>query len=157
MGVFTVESTMPTGKTHEQFGQEFYVKFKESPQAFPLWFKNAPEVGHEINGEIVNGKFKKEKKEWKPNQAPTTAESKTAPAAGRKYVDNSDGQRQGMCLNNAANFVNTIDFRQEDGTPKILTDKEWADVVHSYAAALYQKGDLPKTPEGSQENPFEDA
>lgn len=143
MSTFTVKSTMATGKANEKFGKEFYVQFNEVEQAFPLWFKEAPAVGKEIEGEISNGKFKKIRKEWNPNQAPEASGDKPAPRPA--YKDNSDGMRQGMCFNNAANFVNTLVFE------KTLTDREWADLTFAYAQALYLKGDLNVPVEGSQE------
>ena len=138
---------MPTGKANEKFGKEFYVQFDESEQAFPLWFKEAPAVGKEIDGEISNGKFKKIRKEWTPN----AADPDPKPVTGAKpaYKDNSDGMRQGMCFNNAANFVNTLVFE------KTLTDREWADLTFAYAQALYLKGDLNVPVEGSQEEVVE--
>jgi len=149
MSTFTVKSTMPTGKDNPKFGKEFYVQFNESEQAFPLWFKEAPAVGKEIEGEITNGKFKKIRKEWNPNAAPEG--DVKAPATPRPaYKDNSDGMRQGMCFNNAANFVNTLVFE------KTLTDREWADITFAYAQALYLKGDLNVPVEGSQEEPAKD-
>lgn len=134
---------MPTGKKHKDYGTEFYVQFNETEQAFPLWFKEAPAVGKEIEGDITNGKFKKIRKEWNPNAAPE-GDGKTPAPARIPYKDNSDGMRQGMCFNNAANFVNTLVFE------KTLTDREWADLVFAYAQALYIKGDLNVAPEGSQ-------
>jgi hypothetical protein len=138
MSTFTVKSTMPTGKSDEKFGSEFYVQFNENEQAFPLWFKKQPEVGQEIEGDVVNGKFKKAKKEWKPQE--NAGGGNATPAVGRApYKDNSDGQRQGMCINNAANYVNTLEFKQA------LTDTEWATTVFAYAQALYRLGDLSKS------------
>ncbi len=150
MSTFTVKSTMPTGKANEKFGQEFYVQFNESEQAFPLWFKSAPEIGKEIDGEIKDGKFKKIRKEWNPNAAPEGDAKGPAPARV-PYKDNSDGMRQGMCFNNAANFVNTLVFE------KTLTDREWADLTFAYAQALYLKGDLNVPVEGSQQEAEPDA
>ena len=144
MSTFTVKSTMPTGKANEKFGKEFYVQFNETEQAFPLWFKEAPAVGKEIDGEISNGKFKKIRKEWNANAAPE-GDAKTPAPARVPYKDNSDGMRQGMCFNNAANFVNTLVFE------KTLTDREWADLTFAYAQALYLKGDLNVPVEGSQQ------
>ena len=150
MSTFTVKSTMPTGKANEKFGKEFYVQFNETEQAFPLWFKEAPAVGKEIDGEISHGKFKKIRKEWKPQEDGGNSQSGGSPAPIRPvYKDNSDGMRQGMCFNNAANFVNTLVFE------KTLTDREWADLVFAYAQALYIKGDLNVPVEGSQEEATE--
>lgn len=53
----------------------------------------------------------------------------------REYKDNSDGQRQGMCINNAAEYVKSV------ATTK-LTPNDWALRVHEYADALYSLGDL---------------
>jgi hypothetical protein len=145
MSTFTVKSTMPTGKANEKFGKEFYVQFDETEQAFPLWFKEAPEVGKQIEGEITNGKFKKIRKEWKPQDDAGGSSPSGGSQPRTPYKDNSDGMRQGMCFNNAANFVNTLVFE------KTLTDREWADLTFAYAQALYRKGDLNVTPEGSQE------
>ena len=147
MSTFTVKSTMPTGKANEKFGKEFYVQFNETEQAFPLWFKEAPAVGKEIDGEIKDGKFKKIRKEWNPNAS--NDGDKTPAPARTPYKDNSDGMRQGMCFNNAANFVNTLVFE------KTLTDREWADLTFAYAQALYLKGDLNVPVEGSQEEVVE--
>ena len=66
MSTYTVKSVMPTGKNHATYGVEFYVQFEETEQAFPLWFKEAPDVGKTIDGEIKAGKFKKIKKEYTP-------------------------------------------------------------------------------------------
>lgn len=57
--------------------------------------------------------------------------------------DNSDGQRQGMCINNANAYV--------VANNKNLSAKEWAQLTHSYAQALYSLGDLTK-----EEAPVED-
>lgn len=150
---YTVKSVMPTGKNHDTYGVEFYVQFNEVEQAFPLWFKQAPEVGTTIDGEINGGKFKKARKEWKPENSSGGASSESAPVRSGKpaWKDNSDGMRQGMCFNNAANYVATLEF------PKALTDSEWATTVFSYAQALYRMGDLQQAPEGAQETPKEEA
>lgn len=133
---YTVKSVMPTGKEHATYGTEFYVQFNEIEQAYPLWFKKAPEAGTEVEGEVKDGKFKKAKKEWKPNEN-AGGGSATKGAGRAPYRDNSDGQRQGMCINNAANYVNGLEFKKA-----ALTDVEWAETVHSYATALYRLGDL---------------
>jgi hypothetical protein len=150
MSTFTIKSVMPTGKTSQTYGTEYYTQFSEHEQPFPLWFKKEPEVGTTLEGEVVNGKFKKTKKEWnsQTQQSPRAA-TQSAPSAKPAYKDNSDGMRQGMCINNAANYVNGLEFE------KALTDVEWARTVFSYANALYRLGDLTKTPEDSQEAPAE--
>lgn len=133
---YKVESVMKTGKNSPQFGSEYYVKFYESEQTFPLWFKSDPQVDSTLNGTIEGSKFKKEKKEWNPN--PSTAETPVAspaPQSSRPYKDNSDGMRQGMCINNAANYINTVATDTVDA-------KTWAKTVHQYATELYKLGDL---------------
>lgn len=129
MPKYTIESAMKTGKKSPTYGEEFYVKFEESEDTYTLWYKTAPKKGQEQAGAIEGSKFKKEKAPYagKPS-APNTGPKKT-------YNGNSDGQRQGMCINNAANYVNSLDM-------KALTDREWAKTVHAYATALYVLGDL---------------
>lgn len=57
---------------------------------------------------------------------------------GAAYKPNNDGQRQSMCINNAAAYVNiTTDPANASASPKT-----WANTVHEYATALYQLGDL---------------
>lgn len=135
---------MPTGKTSQTYGTEYYTQFSEHEQPFPLWFKKEPEIGTTIEGEVVNGKFKKTKKEWKPEQRSEGGGNATPAVARAPFKDNSDGMRQGMCFNNAANYVATLEFKQA------LTDKEWATTVFSYAQALYRMGDLNVEQEASQ-------
>ena len=146
MSTFTVKSVMPTGKNHATYGVEFYVQFNETEQAFPLWFKEAPEIGKTIDGEINGGKFKKIKKEYTP-QAEAAPSTPGGPSSKPAWKDNSDGMRQGMCFNNAANYVATLEFKSA------LTDVEWATTVFSYAQALYRRGDLTQAPEASQDVP----
>lgn len=139
---YTIQSVMQTGKNSPQFGSEYYVKFNEMADTVPLWFKNEPAVDTPVDLEKVNGKWKKVKKEWNPqtkSQSSSPAETKTAPYARK---DNSDGMRMGMCMNNAANYVNSLSFE------KTLTDQEWALTVYAYASALYALGDL-KNPEAA--------
>lgn len=151
MGSYTVKAAMTTGKTSPTFGSEYYIQFDESDNSFPMWFKKQPTVGQRIEGDIVGGKFKKEKKEWNPNDeaASPTQAAKSSPS-GRSFKDNSDGMRQGMCINNAANYVNTLGFE------KALTDTEWASIVHSYATALYKLGDLSVAPSENVSDLFND-
>lgn len=146
---YTIENSMPTGKTHDMYGTEYQVKFHQNEGTFKLWYKQAPTVGQEQEGTIDGWKFTKAKKEYTP--APT-GESKSAeivqkpkPAyAGKTFKDNSDGMRQGMCFNNASNYVNAI----SSGTS--LTPKQWSKSVFGYAKELYDLGDL------NQEAPKED-
>lgn len=141
---YTVKSVMPTGKEHPTYGTEFYVQFEEDEQAYPLWFKAKPEVGQSVDGEVKDGKFKKIKKEYKPNEQTNVSKKEWTPM--RK--DNSDGMRQGMCMNNAANYVTSLQF------DSALTDSEWAETVFAYAQALYRMGDLK--PLESAENGSDD-
>ena len=136
MAEYKVESSMPTGKSNPQFGSEYYVKFYESEASFALWFKAQPVEGQIVNGDIEGTKFKKEKKEWNPNGGSSPATTQSAPAATKPaWKDNSDGMRQGMCFNNAANYVNAV-------ASEPVEAQVWADTVYKYANALYLKGDL---------------
>lgn len=145
MATFTVKGAMATGKQDPKFGTEFYVQLNEMADTAKLWFKQAPEVGSTLELEQSKYGWKKVKKEWNPNGPAPTQQATGAPAqsSGRSYKDNSDGMRQGMCINNAANYVNSLEF------PKALTDREWAVLVHDYASALYVLGDL-KAPEAKE-------
>jgi hypothetical protein len=128
---YTVQNAMKSGKKSETYGEEYYVKFVESEQTFPLWFKKDP-TGQKINGTINGSKFVKDKTpqaDEKPKFSPTN----------RGRYD-SDGQRQGMCINNAANYVNAQ-------ATELVDDLKWAQTVWKYANALYLMGDLGKTPE----------
>lgn len=147
MSTHTIKSIMPTGKSNDQFGREYYVQFDGIDDVPAFWFKKEPAVGDELDIERnEKGQWKKVKKPWNPNGQ--TAAAKTAtPAAASKpaWKDNSDGMRQGMWINNAASYVNTLEF------PKALTDAEWAQTVFSYASAGYRLGDLNVAPEASQD------
>ena len=138
MGTYTVENVMPTGKVDAKYGTEYMVKYKEDDRVVKVSRKVKPEVGATENGEINETKygayFKKDAVDFKPQ----------AKGEKREWKDNSDGMRQGMCFNNATAYVNTLEF------PQALTDREWADIVFSYAKALYEKGDLTGAPLGSQ-------
>ena len=139
---YTVQTAMPTGQQSPQFGTEFHVKFAESEQTFKLWYKNPPTQGQEVYGTIDGWKFKKEKKEWNPssNSAPAAQGAPSTQGTSSGFTrsrDNSDGQRQGMCINNAAAFVN-------NNAPNGIEAKDWAKMVHAYATALYRLGDLTK-------------
>lgn len=146
MATFTVKGVMPTGKNSPKYGTEFYVQFNEVEASFPLWFKTAPEVGSTIEGEIAGSKFTKIKKEYTPDAA--TPSTQGGASSKPAYKDNSDGMRQGMCFNNAANYVATLEFKQA------LTDAEWATTVFAYAQALYRMGDLKQlqSPENASQD-----
>lgn len=146
MTKYTVKAFAATGKNDPKFGAEYKVVFNEDAREVTLSRKSPVVEGQEENGEIVAGKygayFKKDPFVPSQTAANTGAASAGTPAAqpAPKYVpfkktDNSDGMRQGMCINNAANFVNSLDAPNMD-------DKEWAKMVHAYATALYRLGDL---------------
>lgn len=146
MSTFTIKQAMPTGEESPTYGKEFFVQFSEMEDTVKLWFKKEePTPGSTLDLEKGPKGWKKVKKEWKPQEK--SAQSSSAGATKPAYKDNSDGMRQGMCINNAANYVNSLEFE------KALTDTEWASTVFSYANALYRLGDLTKAPEGSQDVP----
>lgn len=150
----TVKSSMPTGKEDAKFGAEYYLQFNELPDTIPFWFKKQPESDQEMEIEQVNGKWKKVKKEWNPNQKQSTSESTSPeqPRRGGTYKDNSDGMRQGLCINNAAAFVNNQVFDDSLLKDGLLPAEVWAELVHGYATALYNKGDLnDETPKKVEE------
>lgn len=131
---YTVQNVMASGKKSPTYGDEYYVKFVESEQTFPLWFKKQPEAGLKLEGEINGSKFKKHK------SAPTTETPNNSQSNRSRY--DSDGQRQGMCINNAANYV----AQKSSG---IEQPEVWAKTVWQYANALYLLGDLGKQPEAT--------
>lgn len=137
MSEFTIKTATPTGKTDPTYGDEYYVQFEEDTRAVKMSRKAVPQPGGKENGQIIDGKygayFKKDPYQPTPQGGAVNVPAKKWTPIKR---DNSDGQRQGMCLNNAANYVNTLEFE------KALTDREWAQLVHSYATALYRLGDL---------------
>lgn len=73
-------------------------------------------------------------KQQKPDGALTSSNAPSERSGG--YKDNSDGQRQGMCINNAATFITS------QNTENTMTPAEWAEMVYEFASALYQKGEL---------------
>lgn len=132
---FHVANVMPTGETHEKFGKEFYIKFAESEDTFKLWTTKEYTEGQELQGNIVDGKFKKYKA---PYDGSTKSSTPYKKPYGAVQADKNDGQRQGMCINNAANYVNAT---QGDK----LEANDWATMVHAFAQALYNKGNLTST------------
>jgi len=132
-----------------KFGTEYIVHFNEDDREVKMSRQKPVEVGQEENGTIVSSKygayFKKDPFVPQAQPASTdTAVSAGPPTAKPAWVpkkSNSDGMRQGMCINNAANYVNSLEF------PQALTDREWASLVHSYATALYILGDLKEAEE----------
>lgn len=71
-------------------------------------------------------------KQQNPQQAGTPTGN------GTGWKDNSDGQRQGMCFNNATLFVNMM--LQKSDTA--VSPEEWAEMVRAHAKALYLRVDL---------------
>lgn len=117
----------------------------EHPKPVSLGKKdaNAFQVGMELYGHILaEQSFPTDKFKSVSKQQGSFGGGGFSKASGSNdrstYKDNSDGQRQGMCFNNAANYVskNLI----ESG--KALMPDEWAAKVHEYANALYKLGDL---------------
>lgn len=140
MPTYTIKQVKPTGKADTGYGVPYFVQFEEDERAVYAQKKSEPQVGDQWDGDIVADKYnglRFKKAPFVPGQAsaqastPAQASTYTKPA----YKDNSDGQRQGMCINNAANFVNAL------ATPD-MSDAAWANMVHAYASALYALGDL---------------
>jgi hypothetical protein len=97
--------------------------------------QSIPEPNKRYYGRIEQGEYGAVfRKEMDPN-----AQSSGFQRPTPKARDN-DGQRQGMCINNAANFVSVM----AEFAKKPLTKEEWATQVYEYASALYAKGDLGK-------------
>lgn len=140
---YTISQVMPTGESSDMYGTEYHIKFNEDAGTYKLWYKTEPQQGQEQEGEIVDGKFKKAKKEW--NGATDSGKSYKKPYAAVQ-ADKNDGQRQGMCINNAANQI----LKAQEIQGKVLGADVWAGAVYEYAQALYAKGDL-KAPETTEE------
>jgi hypothetical protein len=147
MPKYTVRQATPTGKSDPTYGTEYIVHFNEDDREVRLSKKDAVVVGQEFNGTINSNKygcyFKKDP--FVPGQATapaaTTSPQPTAKPS-RTFKDNSDGMRQGMCINNAANYVNKI-----LGVDEPLDAAAWAKAVHAHATALYRLGDLTQDPD----------
>lgn len=142
MEKYTIEKVSPTGKQSPMYGTEYHVKFVENEGHFKLWYKSAPTEGQVQEGTIDGWKFKKAKKEFNPDNQESTQETTSAPkptASRAPYKDNSDGMRQGMCFNNASQYVLNV-------SPEPLAPAEWAKAVNAYAQALYLVSELSKEP-----------
>lgn len=124
---------------HPQYGQKYHVKFAEEAQSVEVSRKTEPVIGEVLDGTITNGRFKKTPKPYTPGSPQQRYD-------GPKRHDNSDGMRQGMCINNASEYVRSM----TESTGKILEPAQWATVVHGYANELYKLGDL----EGSSFDPI---
>lgn len=115
----------------------------EHPKPVSIGKKDAAafKVGMELHGHIlVEQSFPTDKfKSVSKQQGGFGGAGFSAPAGSQKheYKDNSDGQRQGMCFNNAANYITA-------STPpeRMLEADMWAKHVYNYANALYKLGDL---------------
>jgi hypothetical protein len=132
---YTIQNFMPTGEEHETFGKEYHIKFAEDDGTFKLWYKTEPKEGQVQEGTVEGDRFKKFKQPYSAKTATPGAAPKKTYGAVEK--DKQDGQRQGMCINNAANFVN----RFADKLDAFPAD-EWAEAVFTYANALYKLGNL---------------
>lgn len=169
MAEYTIKSLMATGKSEPKYNsKEYYLQFEEMEEAVPLYFTKEPEVGQKLTLEKKNGKWSKVKKEWKPSTESSNTSSTPSgkPFQKSTFKDNSLGMRIGMCINNASNYVNSLDIRDKDGQTKFLSPEEWADTVSSYAIELFVRSDdtafteAPEKPiEGEHtvldpENPF---
>lgn len=133
---YHIQKVIPTGKKEIMFGkptEEFHVKFAENEGTFKLWYQKPPVEGQEQWGVIDGWKFKKEKAPEPPQTSTDSGEF--VPRKTRSVLDKerSDGMRQGMCINNAAEYVKQIEK---------LDPKEWAATVHAYAQELYLVSDL---------------
>lgn len=144
MPIYTVKDVKPTGKDDPNFGVEYFVQFNEDPRTVTVNRKNPVNVGDSWDGTITESKWgtKFKKAPFVPgNPSPVPAASAASagsPPVKPVYKDNSDGQRQGMTINNAANYV--------AANHKELSPAEWAKVTHSYASELYRLGDLSNEP-----------
>lgn len=137
---YTVKNVKPTGKADTGYGTPYYVQFEEDDRIVYAQKKSEPQAGDQWDGEIVKDKYN----DWKFKKAPFVpngaAQSTTPTQSGHSftkpsYKDNSDGQKQGMAINNAAAYV--LSTSQE-----LLSPEEWAKQVTAYAKALYQSSDL---------------
>lgn len=139
---YTVRQATATGKSDATYGDEYIVHFEGDAREVKLSRKQPVVAGQVENGTIVDGKygayFKKDP--FVPGQKATGAPAPSSVPSKPAYKDNSDGQRQGMCLNNAANFVAAQHPSDPNRIP--LNYTEWANEVHAYASALYALGDL---------------
>lgn len=127
MGKLTIKQVMPTGGELDKYGKAYHVQFDEIDTPVTKWSMKELKVGDNLYGEVKDGKFVKDP--YNPTPGQKQFESKKANDA------RNDGQRQGMCINNAAAYISTMSSEKVDA-------KSWASEVHKYASALYALGDL---------------
>lgn len=101
--------------------KKYYVLFEGEEENVPLSAKHEPKPGDTKFGEIVQGDYGKYFKSAKNPNAP-------AFGGGNKY--DSDGQKQGMAIKSACDYVT------KHSTDK-LSPLEFAGAVEKYATALY--------------------
>lgn len=147
----TINTLTKTGTSDATYGTEYYVKFNGQNDTFKLWFQKEPEVGTEIEGKIYQGdygmRFKKKPRD--PNATPSRTPMKASPKKNpfTPGVNREDGMKQGMCVNNAANYV--LKVTELNGIE--LDPEEWAKKVNQYANALYAKSELSLDPVAAEE------
>lgn len=131
---YTVRQATPTGKVDSTYGTEYIVHFLDDQREVKMSRQKPVMEGQIENGTIVDGKFGAyfKKDPFVPGQTSTPVQPATSSFVTTK--PSSDGMRQGMCINNAANYVNALEAK--------LGYSEWAKEVHGYASALYSQGDL---------------
>lgn len=111
---------------------------KKSPDAL--------KVGDKITGEIIPTEYNTDK--FKAEYVGGYNGPKKSGFSPAERAKSADGMRQGMCFNNAANYVTA----KADKLPPF----EWASAVFEYAQVLYSKGDLKPATE-PEEKPQEEA
>lgn len=115
--------------------------WRVSPKTLDMLVPGFEVYGHIEEKESKAGnlylKFVRDKN---PEPADSRPQAKSGTSHNKSYPkkDNSDGMRQGMCINNATAYVNS--------EPRIdgqhITPELWAERVFEFANALYRKGDL---------------
>lgn len=103
--------------------KKYYVLFEGEEENVPLSAKFEPKAGDKKYGEIVQGEYGKYFKGSKNPNAPAFGGG-----GGSKY--DSDGQKQGMAIKSACDYVT------KHSTAK-LSPLEFAGAVEKYATALY--------------------
>ena len=134
--VLKVSSQEPRKWHNDKFNSDtFYIKCMLEGHDRPVEIgKRSPDAIKE--GDIVSGTIQ-DKPDFEADGFKAESKFGGGYSGGGKpaYKDNSDGQRQGMCFNNATSYVNsTVDSN--------LSPAAWARQVYDYANALYALGDL---------------